>query len=403
MTVTDAWGNTSDASAQVNVIGKAVPGTFEEKTLESETYWNGENTGNSVSGTMSYWYTGSYLLAVQNHTATWWGGFGLSNETSTEFTSLTHQFRSSTGGGHNSSNYGVYYPLSNSDLRVTNSADGDSINGFYITNNAYALSSMLNGDGFAKPFKKNDYFKVTIKGYNGTTKATGSVDFYLGDYRSANSADHYLLDTWQWVDLRPLGKVKTLTFSFDGTKENDMGLTTPTYITVADQITVPVGSKNVQLAGLFTLEGNGATVTYAFPDGIDSTDVEASIDDNGMLTLTGKTEGAETSVLLSATEAGKTQFVRLPIRVERGTGVDQVGVTTDVAIYPVPVTSVLNIATSLTDYTVSVFNTAGAAVYSKAGLNGNVTIERGNWAAGVYVVKIAAADGANVVRRITVK
>ena len=51
----------------------------------------------------------------------------------------------------------------------------------------------------------------------------------------------------------------------------------------------------------------------------------------------------------------------------------------------------------------SVFNTAGAAVYSKAGLNGNVTIERGNWAAGVYVVKIAAADGTNVVRRITVK
>lgn len=414
VTVTDAWGNTSDASAQVNVIGKAVPGTFEEKTLESETYWNGENTGNSVSGTLSYWYTGSYLLAVQNHTATWWGGFGLSNETSTEFTSLSHQFRSSTGGGHNSSNYGVYYPLSSADLRVTNSADGDSINGFYITNNAYALSSMLNGDGMAKPFKKGDYFKVTVKGYNGTSQATGSVDFYLGDYRAANSADHYLLDTWQWVDLRPLGKVKTLTFSFDGTKENDMGLTTPTYfclddlngerdITVANQVIVPVGSKNVQLAGLFTLEGNGATVTYAFPDGIDSTDIEAAIDDNGMLTLTGKTEGAETSVLLSATEAGKTQFVRLPIMVGRGTGVDQVGVTTDVAIYPVPVTSVLNIATSLADYTVSVFNTAGAAVYSKAGLNGNVTIERGNWAAGVYVVKIAAADGTNVVRRITVK
>jgi len=95
--------------------------------------------------------------------------------------------------------------------------------------------------------------------------------------------------------------------------------------------------------------------------------------------------------------------VRLPVKVERGTGVDHVGVSTDVAIYPVPVTSVLNIATSLTGYTVSVFNTAGAAVYSKAGLSGNVTIERGNWAAGVYVVKVAAADGTSVVRRITVK
>ena len=87
----------------------------------------------------------------------------------------------------------MYYPLSSSDLRVTNSADGDSINGFYITNNAYALTSMLNGDGMAKPFKKGDYFKVTIKGYNGTSQATGSVDFYLGDYRADNSADRYLL------------------------------------------------------------------------------------------------------------------------------------------------------------------------------------------------------------------
>ena len=66
----------------------------------------------------------------------------------------------------------MYYPLSSADLRVTNSADGDSINGFYITNNAYALSSMLNGDGMAKPFKKGDYFKVTVKGYNGTALPT---------------------------------------------------------------------------------------------------------------------------------------------------------------------------------------------------------------------------------------
>ena len=52
---------------------------------------------------------------------------------------------------------------------------------------------------------------------------------------------------------------------------------------------------------------------------------------------------------------------------------------------------------------VEIANTVQGLASQIAGLNGDVTIERGNWAAGVYVVKIAAADGTNVVRRITVK
>ena len=39
---------------------------------------------------------------------------------------------------------------------------------------------------------------------------------------------------WQWADLSSLGKVTSLSFSFSGTKANDYGLTTPTYICIDD-------------------------------------------------------------------------------------------------------------------------------------------------------------------------
>ncbi len=411
--VTDAWGDSAIADARVTVIGKAVPATFEEVRLAEESYWNGETPSNSAIGRTSNWYSGSYLMTVQKHTATWWGGMAVSNETSTTFSSLTHQFRASTGGGHNSANYGVYYPLSDSDVCVTNRAEGDTIAGFYVTNNAYALSSMLDGDSFAKAFKKGDYFKLTVTGYGADNAATGSVDFYLGDYRAENEADRYCLDTWQWVDLRKLGRVKRLKFGFSGTQTNSVGLTTPMYfciddingsrdITTADEVTVPIGDKTLQLAGLFNLDGNGATVTYALPDGIDSTAIVASLAD-GVLTLTGKEDGATTYVLLSATECGKTQFVRVPVRVERSTGVVDADINTDVVVYPVPVTTTLNVATGLSGYAVSIYNAAGAEVYARTGIDGNLSVDRGNWASGVYVIKITAADGHSTVRRFTVK
>ncbi len=70
---------------------------------------------------------------------------------------------------------------------------------------------------------------------------------------------------------------------------------------------------------------------------------------------------------------------------------------TDLAVYPVPVT------TTLSGYAVNIYNAAGDEVYARGGINGNIAIERGNWAAGVYGFKITAADGHSAVRRLTVK
>ena len=65
--------------------------------------------------------------------------------------------------------------------------------GAFITNNAYAYSSMTNGDSFAKKFAKGDWFKLTVSGKTAT--GTNTLDFYLSDFRSENEADHYILNT----------------------------------------------------------------------------------------------------------------------------------------------------------------------------------------------------------------
>ena len=87
------------------------------------------------------------------------------------------------------------------------------------------------GDGMsdvAGGFQKGDYFKLIIKGKK-ADNTESQVEYYLADYRAENEADHYVLDTWQWVDLSSLGEVKSVSFKMEGTKKNNWGFTTPAY------------------------------------------------------------------------------------------------------------------------------------------------------------------------------
>ena len=54
---------------------------------------------------------------------------------------------------------------------------------------------------FAKKFggttgNDPDFFKVTVKGYKGGVLTTDSVPFYLADFRFANNALDYIVDSW---------------------------------------------------------------------------------------------------------------------------------------------------------------------------------------------------------------
>ncbi len=420
-TATDAWGSTADDATVVYVLGKQAVATFDDNYLDAESYYNGRGADNgdwTAPGTISQFVSGSFAFDTEHHTSTWWSGFGMSNQTDTSFESYADQYKSAVGHGHNSANYGVLYSYAGSTyaIHVSNATDGDNVEGFYVTNTANNANAYINGDGMstkAGGFETGDYFLMTVY----VTKAdgtVGSLDYYLADYRSEKAADHYYLDTWQWVDLRQFGKIKKVTFSFSGTKKNAYGLTTPTYACIDDfggsreisdanevlaGISVP---GTVDLSTLFTFDDDQATVAYAIADDCDATKATAALSD-GTLTLTGVTDMTETDVVVSATQKGKIQFVRIPVRInEKEASVNDVNISSDVRVFPVPATDRLNIHTALTDYSIRVYASNGALVMQQDNNSGNVVLPVAHLAKGVYILTINN-DQQSITRRFVIK
>ena len=179
------------AMAQDEVASVA---TFDETTLPAESYWFGDGEpADMYAGEIYDFYSGRYMFTGMKHSCSWWNGYALSNETATEYTDLSHQFRSAAGGAHSGANYAVYYYDSWDVVsRIYNVYDeaGAPISGMYVTNAAYALNSILNGDDYGStPFATGDYFKLIVKGYDINDEETGTVEFYLADYRSENEAE----------------------------------------------------------------------------------------------------------------------------------------------------------------------------------------------------------------------
>ncbi len=229
----------------VAAINKALEGkvaTFDDVdvALNSDGYYIGERRADGEEKTSLY-TSGNYRFTVTNIPKwNYWNSFAISNRTATSFKTLTpDQFNSCVGRGYdNSANYCVaYFYDKSAPIEVLSKPEGDVVRGLYVTNNAYTLSCILNGDNMSKgatgkdEFEKGDWLLLTIWG----TKADGSetkVEVYLADYRSSNSAEHYYLGNWQWVDLSGLGEVKELRFSMTGSRNNKYGLTTPSYVCV---------------------------------------------------------------------------------------------------------------------------------------------------------------------------
>lgn len=259
------------AQAQDEVSSVA---TFEETTLDAESHWFGDGEPEDMNAGEVYdFYSGRYMFTGMKHSGSaycWWNGYALSNETATSYASLDDQFRSAAGGAHSGANYAVYYYDSwDVESRIYNVYDeaGAAISGMYVTNAAYALNSILNGDDYGStPFAQGDYFKMTIKGYDIEDNATGTVDFYLADYRSENEAEHYALDTWKWCDLSSLGAVSSLHITFESSQTNTWGSLTPLYVCIDDVNGTPDPNTGVEaiaapVAAKIAAMGKNVTIT----------------------------------------------------------------------------------------------------------------------------------------------
>ena len=335
VTVTDANGKQASDTCRVIVTGEAVTATFENLYLDNESFWAGPDTkgtvmegaygdemvGSFVSG--SYQFSNSYNTSYGS-----WSGFAYSNRTATDFNTITpDQYNSVVGHGYdNSENFAVAF--NGGEIKVLNAPlTGDSIRGCYITNSAWTANTILNAkeSDYAHKFAKGDWMKITFTGHRADgTEAT--VDYYLADYRAAKEADYYCLDTWQWVDLRSLGKVTSITYSLSGSDSGQYGLNTPAYFCldnfngnrVVSEAAMQAAGGEIDLSKFFTFDDAEATVSYAFADALgEELKQNVTLSSDGRLTVK---DGfyKKFDVTVSATQKGKAQFLKIPFDIVNG-------------------------------------------------------------------------------------
>ena len=213
----------------VPFILQAQISTFDDLPLDStNAYWNGSDTTGGFQSGSAYFYN-SYNVDWGS-----WSGFAYSNMTDDTTAGWGNQYSAITASGVNgSANYAVSYAGSPSSVKLKGDLAGTVLKGVFITNSTYAALSMQDGDAYAKKFggaegTDPDWFLLTIRGYeNGNY--TDSVNFYLADFRSDDPQQDYILKSWGWVDLQPLGAVDSLTFELHSSDVGDYGMNTPAY------------------------------------------------------------------------------------------------------------------------------------------------------------------------------
>lgn len=207
--------------------------------------WNGKDASGSlvVDGaafTNSYTDGGSYY---------YWSGFAASSRTGVivgESWLDSHQYLSAPGGGANASTtYGIFFGWGSVEFGSAIDMVGK---GSSITNTAYGLDSMMNGDSFAKKFggttgNDADWFKLTITG-SLAGNAGSSIEFYLADFRFADNSQDYILTDWAFVDFSALGTVDKLDFALSSSDNHELyGMNTPAYFAIDDIGAVPESSS----------------------------------------------------------------------------------------------------------------------------------------------------------------
>lgn len=197
---------------------------FEDLAVPGDGYWNGDDWS---GGFESEWvHFGNY------YDDTWgpyWAGFAYSRVNDTNTAGHLNQYAVWTPGT-GLGGTGTYAVVNAGWASVVTFPFPVTVDGFHVNNATYAALSMLHGDMFAKKFVAGDWFKLEVTGHDADGTATGTVGFYLADYRASDPTNHYIVSEWTWLDLRPLGAgVTTLHFALSSSDVGDFGMNTPSY------------------------------------------------------------------------------------------------------------------------------------------------------------------------------
>lgn len=220
--------------------------TFEDVNLGENGYWDGSDLSGTQKDEESYGsqvtnYYGSFAdngFVFENvYTPDWysWKGFACSSLTDTETAGYANQYSVVAGQGAAGSKKFALAFDDNATFTCTypEGYTTCTLKSMMVCNGTYACLDMRDGSGYGKKFADGDWFKVTIAGYTGETQ-TGAVEYYLADFRDGKT---FINNSWEQVDLTPLGAPEKVVFTFDGSDKGDYGLNTPKYVFI-DNIAV---------------------------------------------------------------------------------------------------------------------------------------------------------------------
>jgi hypothetical protein len=238
--------------ASISVFSSAQFVNFESLTLpQAESYYNGSDGAGGFNA-MGIYFSNDYTQAGD-----YWNGFVYSNMTDVTTPGYANQYSAFAGSGADASEkYAICYPtgkITFPQLGMPQTAK--------ITNTTFAGISMRDGDAYAKKFGSlnnaqgiadstngEDFFKLTINGLNSVDEITGSVDVYLADFRFADNAQDFILNTWKSVDLTSLGNVYGLSFDLQSSDVGDFGMNTPGYFALDDLVFISSESNVAEQA-----------------------------------------------------------------------------------------------------------------------------------------------------------
>ena len=329
---TDTWGQKASEKLLLEVSGaKPAIATFDDLALEPETAWYGKRESEGHNHRSFTYYSGSYSFPCEYAPSILtWGGVAYSNQTKTTFSSLfPDQFNSVVGHGVNGSkNYAVAYAYGQHKVEVRATHAGPAvIPGTFVTNTAWVKEVTQKGTGMGDephaPFHKGDYLLLIASNSKGQ-----SIEFPLVDYRSSNDAEHYVIDSWQWLDLSALGETESVIFSMKGTRIANGGTTIPAYFCLDDfgsempakEIAAhsiePQATETLDLVKLFTEAGAAPTDSPRAIYTVSTSDdhVATATLQGNKLRLTAHAAG-NTSLIISQRQGGKTAYLRLPLTV----------------------------------------------------------------------------------------
>jgi hypothetical protein len=179
---------------------------------------------------------------VFSHEVSWggaaWDGMTYSSVNDTTTAGYLNQYAvyGDGMGMGDAGSYAVFYQPYTDRTMITLPTPA-AVQGFYANNTTYAALAMLNGEGPARAFTtaSNDWFKLTIEGFDVSDNSLGTVEFTLADYTGETGT---VVSDWTFVDLSSLaGGVSTLGFTLSSSDNGAWGMNTPGYFAI-DNLTV---------------------------------------------------------------------------------------------------------------------------------------------------------------------